>query len=124
VENYEINAGVDADRVFVQAQWIPFFDSVHILGRVGYDLVSESADFHFVWHEGSRALMVHPPYRWLQHDSEYEAHQDKFAYLNEEDIGNVPYYRFPRTKDGTTLIEILEVLFARRGGLPKRIVLL
>lgn len=123
VENYEIPTEDDADRIYVQAQWIPFFDTVHILGRVGYDLESESADFHFVWNEGPRTLTVHPPYRWLD-GSGYDAYTERFAYYTEKHIGNMPYYRFPRTKEGTTLIEILEVLFRERGGLPRRILLL
>jgi hypothetical protein len=124
VEQFVLEGGIDADRVHVHAQWVPVLDSMHVLGRVGYDLVSESADFHFEWHENSRVLMVHPPYRWLKYDTEYEAYGDRFAYMHEEHIGGVPYYRFPRSKDGTTLIEILEVLFAGKGGIPQRIVLL
>jgi hypothetical protein len=124
VQRFALEGGIDADTVYVQVQWVPFFDTMHVLGRVGYDLVSESADFHFEWHAGPRVLMVHPPYRWLKYDTEYEIYGDRFAYINEQDIGRVPYYRFPRSKDGTTLIEILEVLFASRGGLPQRIVLL
>ncbi len=124
VEEFALEGGIDADCVHVHAQWVPVLDTVHVLGRVGYDLASESADFHFEWHEGPRVLMVHPPFRWLKYDTEYEIYGDRFAYINEQDIGRVPYYRFPRSKDGTTLIEILEVLFANRGGIPRRIVLL
>jgi hypothetical protein len=99
---------------------------VRVLGRVGYDLDSESADFHFTWNEGENMIIVHSPYRWLAFEAEAAAHRERFECISEEaqqrlHTGAVPYYRFPHTKDGTTLIEILEVLFE---GLPQRIVLL
>jgi hypothetical protein len=119
----------DAGIVHIQVQWVPFFDEVRVLGRVGYDLDSESADFHFAWNAGSEMLIVYPPYRWLMKEEEAIAYRNSFECVNEASQqqlygGAVPYYRFPHTKDGTTLIEILEVLFEGHGGVPQRIVLL
>lgn len=127
VERGEIPGGPEAYPVYVQAHWMPFFDCFHILGRAGYDLESESADFHFAWYEETRTLLVYHPYRWIVYEPEYMLHRGRFEYIREEDAmrqNAVPYYRFPHTKDGTTLLEILGVLFQARGGLPQRIVLL
>jgi hypothetical protein len=121
-----LNAQEETYPVHIQAQWIPFFDEFHVLGRVGYDLESESADFHFTWHPFERILRVHPPYRWVE--SSEETYRELFVYQAGADqhrsSNAMPYYRYPRTKDGVTLVEILETLFERRGISPRQIVLL
>lgn len=116
-----LEGGVDCGGVHIQTCWVPFFDGVEVLGRVGYDLDTESADFHLTWHAASQMVVVHSPYRWLECEEQALAYRERMECRREEDrqrlyTGAVPYYRFPHTKDGTTLIEILEVLF---GGVQR-----
>lgn len=115
------NKADNSQRAHMQVQWVPFLNEMHVLGRVGYDLASESADFHFVWHDTDRTLFVRQPYRWLVCEEEYEEHKERFVCVEIDHVGAVPYYRYPHTKDGTTLIEILKVLFRE---MPCRIMLL
>ena len=107
---------------------------LHIFGTIGYSLDTEEAEF--IYDKKNNKIYVCGDYRLLGDDSEYELFKDSFEIsydkywkINKDDIcdrlseiklddkyemlemDGVPYYRYPRTKDGITIPRIIYNVF-------------
>lgn len=92
--------------------------SIIIEGMAGFDRLYENAPFRWVWKTREKTLIVTD---WKRRErvpaAVFGCYAEKIFYMRdgkivtcvdaEEDVGCLPYYRYPRTKDGPKIPELV-----------------
>ena len=110
--------------LFYWANFIPHFENktVKIIGECGFDTVYEKREFIFNYDTETDIVIVHQPYRITTCSKELYNRYSKHIYYNDNNTvegARLPWIRFPRTKDGVMLPELIEKIL---GRIPNKIV--
>lgn len=109
--------------LFYWANFIPHFENktVKIFGECGFDTVYEKKEFIFNYYTDTDTVIVHQPYRITTCSDELYNRYKKNIYYNDNIIegARLPWIRFPRTKDGVMLPELIEKIMER---IPSKII--
>jgi hypothetical protein len=110
--------------LFYWANFIPHFNGyeIKIIGECGFDTVYEKKEFIFNYHTETDTIIVHQPYRITTCSEElYNRYSNNIYYNDNNTIegSRLPWIRFPRTKDGVMLPELIEKIL---GKIPNKII--
>ena len=109
--------------LFYWANFIPHFENktVKIFGECGFDTVYEKKEFIFNYNTETDTLKVDQPYRITTCSEELYNRYSKNIYYNDKIVegARLPWIRFPRTKDGVMLPELIEKIMER---IPSKII--
>jgi hypothetical protein len=110
--------------LFYWANFIPHFNGyeIKIIGECGFDTVYEKKEFIFNYHTETDTIIVHQPYRITTCSEELYNRYSKNIYYNDNNTiegSRLPWIRFPRTKDGVMLPELIEKIM---GKIPNKII--
>ena len=109
--------------LFYWANFIPHFEdkTVKIIGECGFDTVYEKKEFIFNYYTDTDTVIVHQPYRITTCSDELYNRYSKHIYYNDKTVegARLPWIRFPRTKDGVILPELIEKIMER---IPNKII--
>ena len=110
--------------LYYWANFIPQFENktVKIIGECGFDTVYEKKEFIFNYNTETDTLKVDQPYRITTCSEELYIRYEKNIYYNDNNTlegPRLPWIRFPRTKDGVMLPELIEKIM---GRIPNKIV--
>lgn len=109
--------------LFYWANFIPHYENqtVKIFGECGFDTVYEKKEFIFNYHTDTDTIIVHQPYRITTCSDELYNRYSKHIYYNDKIVegSRLPWIRFPRTKDGVMLPELIEKIMER---IPSKII--
>lgn len=111
--------GPDYD-LFYWANFVPHFTEKRfiIIGECGFDKEYEKCNFSFDYDQESDTVYVRD-YRTavcgMEEYIRYESHI-KFKTQKTEDTCSLPWIRFPRTKDGVHIPQLIARIFDRMPG--------
>jgi len=110
--------------LYYWANFIPHFENktVKIFGECGFDTVYEKKEFIFNYDVETDTIIVHQPYRITTCSDELYNRYSKHIYYNDNNTvegSRLPWIRFPRTKDGVMLPELIEKIM---GKIPSKII--
>jgi hypothetical protein len=109
--------------LFYWANFIPHFNGyeIKIIGECGFDTIYEKKEFIFNYHTETDTIIVHQPYRITTCSDELFNRYEKNIYYNDNTVegARLPWIRFPRTKDGVMLPELIEKIM---GKIPNKII--
>ena len=111
--------------LFYWANFVPHYvaGEFFIIGECGFDKECEKSKFFFEYHEDTDTVTV-KDYRITTCNPEEYTRYDlhiKYKTPRQDDILVIPWKRFPRTKDGVSLPQLIERIF---GRIPKIILFL
>jgi hypothetical protein len=103
--------------LFYWANFVPHFTKGHffIIGECGFDLVNEKTKFFFEYAEDTDTVTI-KDYRLSVCSPEVSARyylHIKYGTPRKEDTIVIPWKRFPRTKDGISVPQLIEQIFGR-----------
>ena len=112
------------NALFYWANFVPHFTTSHffIIGECGFDLVNEKTKFFFEYAEETDTVTV-KDYRLTVCSPEVCAQYDlhiKYGTARKEETIVVPWKRFPRTRDGISIPQLIRQIF---GRIPKMVFL-
>ena len=104
-------------NLFYWANFLPRFNAGYfsIIGECGFDLTCEKCDFEFDYAEETDTVRIRD-YRLTVCEPELYArynNQIKYATQRKDEIIVIPWKRFPRTKDGVSVPQLVERIFGR-----------
>jgi hypothetical protein len=117
--------------LFYWANFIPHFsndNNIRIIGECGFDTECEKSSFTFNYNIEEDSVSVFEPYRIAICKEEiydkyakniYYNEYAKHNYSKEKEEKCLPWIRFPRTKDGVFITELIENIFNR---IPNKII--
>jgi hypothetical protein len=109
--------------LFYWANFISHFENntVKIFGECGFDTEYEKKEFIFNYHTDTDTIIVHQPYRITTCSEELYNRYSKHIYYNDNTVegARLPWIRFPRTKDGVMIPELIEKIL---GKIPSKII--
>lgn len=117
--------------LFYWANFIPHFsndNNIKIIGECGFDTECEKSSFTFNYNVEEDSVSVFQPYRIAICKEEiydkyakniYYNEYAKHNYSKEKEEKCLPWIRFPRTKDGVFITELIENIFDR---IPNKII--
>ena len=113
-EDNELNSDYN---LFYWANFVPHFNAGHffIIGECGFDRVHEKSKFFFEYVEETDTVTV-KEYRLTTCEPEVNARYDlhiRYATSRTDEILVIPWKRFPRTKDGVSVPQLIERIFGR-----------
>lgn len=103
--------------LFYCANFVPYFtpNKFIIIGECGFDKEYEKDNFLFIYDEEIDTVTI-KNYRTaiceVEEYARYESHI-KFATQRNDDMCSMPWIRFPRTKDGVPIPQLIERIFDR-----------
>lgn len=104
-------------NLFYWANFVPHFSTSQffIIGECGFDLTCEKSKFFFEYEEESDTVYV-KDYRLTTCEPEIYAQYDlhiQYGRPREDKMLVIPWKRFPRTKDGVSIPQLVERIFGR-----------
>ena len=104
-------------NLFYWANFVPHFYTGHflIIGECGFDLTCEKSNFSFDYAEETDTVTIRE-YRLTVCEPEMYARYDmhiKYGTQRKDEIIVIPWKRFPRTKDGVSIPQLIERIFGR-----------
>jgi hypothetical protein len=104
-------------NLFYWANFVPHFNAGHyfIIGECGFDLVCEKSKFFFEYVEETDTVTV-KDYRLTTCEPEVSARYNlhiQYGRPRDDDVLVIPWKRFPRTKDGVSVPQLIERIFGR-----------
>ena len=110
--------------LYYLADFIPDIENktVKIIGECGFnDVLYERKDFIFNYDTETDTIKVDQPYRITTCSDELYNRYSKHIYYNDKIVegARLPWIRFPRTKDGVMLPELIEKIM---GRIPNKII--
>jgi hypothetical protein len=116
--------GNEYDLIFY-AHFVPnlFSNNIDVIGEAGFDKEHEKDEFRFKYYP-DEDLVVFPggAYRVTVVDTEiYDKYKNNVEFKNPENTPRLPWIRYPRTKDGILIPQLIERIF---GKIPAKIVFL
>lgn len=120
----ENDLGTEYD-LFYWANFVPHFVTGQfiVIGECGFDKECEKSNFVFGYNENSDTVTV-TDYRIAVCNMEQSVRYDlhiKYNTPRNDDTFVIPWKRFPRTKDGVSIPQLIERIF---GRIPKVIMFL
>ena len=109
---------LDSDyNLFYWANFVPHFKAGHffIIGECGFDLMHEKSKFFFEYVEETDTVTV-KDYRLTTCEPEVSARYNlhiQYGRPRDDEILVIPWKRFPRTKDGVSVPQLIERIFGR-----------
>ena len=109
---------VDLDDIFFTAKNITNENEmVYISGEVGY--LHDAKTIHLIYNLAANEIIVNSDYRLLSERTAAEKYKHSYKITNTNPNGelikiepdSIPYYRFPRTKDGVTIPNLIYQIF-------------
>lgn len=115
---------ISEHNLFYWANFVPHFTTGHffIIGECGLDVVNEKTKFFFEYAEETDTVTV-KDYRFTVCSPEVCAQYDlhiKYGTPRKEETIVVPWKRFPRTRDGISIPQLIRQIF---GRIPKMVFL-
>ena len=110
--------GLDECEIFFTATNITNEnESVYISGEVGYD--GDEKTIRLIYNLSDNQIIVNSDYRLLASKTDAEIYKHTYKITNtnpngkivELDDDAIPYYRFPRTKDGISIPRVIHEIF-------------
>lgn len=110
--------------LFYWANFIPHFNNkkIKIIGECGFDTIYEKTEFEYNYDIETDTLTIPQPYRiTLCSEQIYNRYANHIFYNDNNTLEEnwLPWIRFPRTKDGILLPELIENIF---GKIPNKII--
>lgn len=104
-------------NLFYWANFVPHFNTGHffIIGECGFDLVCEKSKFFFEYAEETDTVFI-KDYRLTTCEPEIYAQYDlhiEYGTSRKDEIIVIPWKRFPRTKDGVSVPQLIDRIFGR-----------
>lgn len=104
-------------NLFYWANFVPHFNAGHffIIGECGFDKVCEKSEFFFEYVEETDTVTV-KDYRLTTCEPEVSARYNlhiRYGRPRDDEILVIPWKRFPRTKDGVSVPQLIERIFGR-----------
>ena len=112
--------------LFYWANFIPHFDNkkIIIIGECGFDVQYEKKEFNFKYNIETDTIYVPQIYRITTCSEKIYNRYSKHIYYDEHNTlkavkeNTIPWIRFPRTKDGIIVPELIEKIL---GRIPNKI---
>jgi hypothetical protein len=110
--------GEDLDEIFFTATNITYEnETVYISGEVGYQ--HDNKTIHLIYNLADNEIIVNSDYRLLSERVAAEKYKHSYKITNSNPNGelikieadSIPYYRFPRTKDGISIPNLIHQIF-------------
>ena len=123
-EDNELDSEYD---LFYWANFVPHFvdGNFVIIGECGFDKECEKSDFIFDYDEESDTVFIRNYRVTVCDEKEYIRFDTHIKYKtprkDEDEIYVIPWIRFPRTKDGVSVPQLIERIF---GRIPKEMMFL
>jgi len=106
--------------LFYWANFVPHFveGNFLIIGECGFDKQCEKSDFMFDYDEESDTVYIRNYRTAVCNEKEYTRFDTHIQYKTPrtDDLIVIPWIRFPRTKDGVSVPQLIERMF---GRIPK-----
>ncbi len=113
------NTCSDGYDLFYKATLVPMIsvnnNEYYVLIETGFDIYYEQKTFTCIYDSNRKTVTVQEQYRSVYDPESYEKYKSRIYYMNREMVKNgkdgVPYIRFPRTKDGVTIPQLIDAIF-------------
>ena len=106
--------------LFYWANFVPHFvdGNFLIIGECGFDKQCEKSDFMFDYDEESDTIFIRNYRTTVCNEEQYIRFDTHIKYKTPrtDDLIVIPWIRFPRTKDGVSVPQLIERIF---GRIPK-----
>ena len=116
--------GNEYDLIFY-AHFVPnlFSNHIDVIGEAGFDKQREKDEFRFVYYpDEDRVVFPSRSYRVTVVDTAvYDKYKNNVELKNTDNIPSLPWIRYPRTKDGILIPQLIERIF---GKIPAKMVFL
>ena len=111
--------------LFYWANFVPHFvdGNFLIIGECGFDKQCEKSDFMFDYDEESDTVFIRNYRTTVCNEEQYTRFDTHIQYKTPrtDDLIVIPWIRFPRTKDGVSVPQLIERIF---GRIPKAMMFL
>ena len=115
--------GNEYDLIFY-AHFVPnlFSNHIDVIGEAGFDKQQEKDEFRFVYYPDEDRVVFPNRYRFTVVDAEvYDKYKNHVEFKNPYNTPCLPWIRYPRTKDGILIPQLIERIF---GKIPSKMVFL
>ena len=120
----EENELTDEYNLFYWANFIPHFNNktIIIMGECGFDTEAEKTNFEFEYNIESDTIKMYQSYRkCICMEETFDAYSKHLRFNKHQTLEPqvLPWFRFPRTKDGILIPVLIEAIL---GKIPRKMV--